>query len=179
MTPDSFARSSTWSRRESRPSTHPERACRNVSLRGARSQHVPRQPARPGCRGVSRAAAIGCMHFVRPTHDSTNRLCHEGVPTSRGRQHVPDVAAFPERDRHRSEIDAIPSGNRKGSLIRLPPGPIHGREKSARVLFSVRGRHLRHETRNVGVLAREDDRRHVLETRSAQDETLGPDLQQS
>ncbi len=68
------------------------------------------------------------MHFVRPTHDSTNRLCHEAVPTSRGRQHVPDVAAFPERDRHRSEIDVIPSGNRKGSLIRLPPGPIHGRE---------------------------------------------------
>ena len=94
---------------------------------------------------------LDAMHFVRPTHDSTNRLCHEAVPTSRGRQHVPDVAAFPERDRHRSEIDVIPSGNRKGSLIRLPPGPIHGREKSARVLLPVRGRHLRHGTRNVGV----------------------------
>ncbi len=120
---------------------------------------------------------LDAMQFVRPTHDSTNRLCREAVPTSRPRQHVPDVAAFAERDRHRSEIDVIPSGNRKGSLMRLSPGPVYGRDKSARVLLPVRGRHLRHETRNVGVLAREDDRRHILETRSTQDETLGPDLQ--
>ena len=118
------------------------------------------------------------MHFVRPTHNSTNRLCHEAMPTRRPRQHVPDSAAFPERDRHRSEIDVIPSGDRKGSLIRLTPGTIDGREKSARILLPVWDRHLRHETRNVGVLAREDDRQHVLQTRSAQDEALGPDLQQ-
>jgi len=118
------------------------------------------------------------MHFARPTHDSTNCLRHEAVPTSRRGQHIPDTAAFPECDRHRSEIHVIPSGNGKGSLIRFPPGPIDGREKSARVLLPVRDRHLRHKTRNVGVLAREDDRRHVLETRSAQDEALGPDLQQ-
>ena len=118
------------------------------------------------------------MHFVRPTHDSTNRLRREAAPTRRRRQHVPDIAAFPERDRHRSEVHVIPSGNRKCSLIRLPPGTLYGREKSARVLLPVRDRHLRHETRNVGILAREDDRRHVLQTMSAQDETLGQDLQQ-
>jgi len=120
------------------------------------------------CRSHSGKAAVS----------GTCCLCHEAVPTSRRRQHVPDTAAFPECDRHRSEVDVIRSGNRKGSLIRLPPGPIDGREKSARVLLPVRDRHLRHETRNVGVLARKDDRRQVLQTRSAQDETLGPDHQQ-
>ena len=121
---------------------------------------------------------LDAMHFARPTHDSTNRLRHKAAPTSRRRQHVPDIAAVPKCDRNGSEIDVIPYGNRKGSLIRLPPGTTHGREKSARILLPVRKRHLRHETRNVGVLAREDDRRHVLQTRSAQDKTLGPDLEQ-
>src|SRR5262249_55022891 len=122
------------------------------------------------CPELQRFDAI---HFVRPTHDSTNRLRHEALPTRRRRQHVPDIATFPERDRHRSEIHVIPSGNRKRSLIRLPPGTLYGREKSPRVLPPVRDRHFRHETRNVGIPTREDDRRNVLQPRSAQHETLG------
>src|SRR6185437_5427655 len=60
---------------------------------------------------------LDAMCFVRPTHDSTDRLCHKAVPTGSRRQHVPDTAAFPECDRNRSEVDVIRSGNRKGSLI--------------------------------------------------------------